>query len=118
MNNRSHHSQPQFRDGHDYNEADSGRRNAGRRNEERGGGRSPPPRENNPVRHNAGGQPRQQNVFDWLGVSEQRQMDDDLRDVLNDRRERHDEYAPLAPIAPAISDAVQAQIDALNQVVQ
>ena len=114
MSSRSHHSRTQFRDGHDYNEADSGRGNAGRRNEERGGDRNPPPRENRPTSHNAGGQPRQNNVFDRLGVSEQRRRDDDLRDVLNEHRERHDEYTPPTPVAPVFPDMVQAQIDALN----
>ncbi|XP_062114257.1 uncharacterized protein LOC133825310 [Humulus lupulus] len=45
-NNRSHHNQSQFRDGHDYNEAYLGRGNVGLRQEEMGGEQNPPPREN------------------------------------------------------------------------
>ncbi|XP_062099125.1 uncharacterized protein LOC133805034 [Humulus lupulus] len=118
VTNRSRYSRSQYRDGHDYHEVDSGRRNAGRGHEGRAGDRNPPPRENSPMSQNVGGQPRQHNIFDQMGASEQRRRDDDLRDVLNDRRERHDEYAPPASVAPAIPDVVQAQIDALNQAVQ
>ncbi|XP_062118507.1 glutenin, low molecular weight subunit-like [Humulus lupulus] len=73
---------------------DQHRRNASRRQEERGEGQNPPPMENQPIRQNVGGQPKQPNVFDRLGVSEQRRREEDLRDVLNDRRKRHDEYFP------------------------
>ncbi|XP_062100463.1 transcriptional activator ptaB-like [Humulus lupulus] len=42
-NSRSHTHRSQFRDGHDYNEADSRRRNAGRQKEEGGERQNPPP---------------------------------------------------------------------------
>ena len=84
VNSRSHTHRSQFRDGHDYNEADSSRRNAGRRQEERAKGKNPLPMENQPISQNAGGQPKQPNVFDRLGASEQRHRDDNLRDVVNE----------------------------------
>ena len=117
-NGRSHHSQSRFRDGHGYNEADSGEGDGGRRHEERGKGRSQAPQDDQPNRRDAGGQPKQNNVFNRLGGSEQRRREEDLRDILNDRRERHGENVPPATEATAIPAAVQAQIDALNQAVQ
>ncbi|XP_062118493.1 uncharacterized protein LOC133832126 [Humulus lupulus] len=52
---RSHTHRSQFRDGHDYNEADSGRKNDGRQSEERGGQQNPPPMENRTTSQNVGG---------------------------------------------------------------
>ncbi|XP_062094780.1 uncharacterized protein LOC133800750 isoform X2 [Humulus lupulus] len=93
-NSQSHHSQSRFRDGHGYNEADSGKGNAAGRNGERGKGRSQVPQGYQPNRQDAGGQPRQNNVFNRLGGSEQRRREEDLIDVLNDRHERHGENLP------------------------
>ncbi|XP_062093787.1 RNA polymerase II degradation factor 1-like [Humulus lupulus] len=117
-NNQSYHSQSKFKDGHGYNEADSCKDNADGRNGNRGKSRSQIPQDDQPNRQDAGGQPRQNNVFNRLGGSEQRRREEDLRDILNDRREKHGENIPPAAETVAIPTALQAQIDALNQAVQ
>ena len=59
-----------------------------RRDPDRDQQQEEPPQNQRPAEQNAGGQPRNNGVFSRLGGQDRPRAAEDLRDVLNDRRER------------------------------
>ena len=69
--------------------------------------------------HSAGGQPRHSGVFSRLGGSAQARQAKDLREVLNDRREKNGEHVPVPATQPeVILPAVQAELQTLKRALE
>ena len=75
-----------------------------------------PAQNQRPAERSAGGQPRQSGVFSRLRDQERPRVAGDLRDVLNDRRERNGDNIPAPAQRPeVVPTEVQAQLDNLKK---